>query len=600
MTFLATTALAEFWEPAEETLFLGTWCLRCSRRAEWANLRYRVLPCPWNDRKRFNEAAQHVDDVSERLLDHFVSWLNEVHGVSHSLRYWRILIGPWLLHHVHQMYDRYVHLRDAFDAVANLRTVVLDPAAFRTPRDANALAALGEDDLWNLQMVSQILAGLGHVHPVRAPRVAPADPVGVIVRPSVTARDRARAGLLRLSNAAVRWLLVRGHCRMALCEVHDFPRLPVVLRSGLRAMPLHVDVDLVVGAVGAADPQRTALAKLPTRDEFERILVGALPRNFPTLYLEGFAGARQHVLDRYPRYPHVIVSSVGWYYHEAFKFLAAEAAERGTRLVASQHGGGYGILRVNPHEVHEARLADRFIVWGWAEGTGPVHRNLPSPALSALLRRRPARPREGILFVANENFRYVYRLHSFPLGSQVDEWFDWQRRFLAALSPSLRAATTYREYPGDYDHGFGIRERITREFPEVRRQRGGRFEAAMFSSRLVVIDHCGTTLLQAMVAGVPTIAYWDPCRWESCDSAEPYLDALRYAGVLWDSPEAAAAKIAEVYGDVDAWWQASAVRDLRQRFAERFALARPDWCDHWLRALREEAVLAPGRVSWAG
>ena len=59
--FLATTALSEFWDPTEEMLCLGSWCLRYDRRAQWERLRYQVLPCPWDDRQRFYDAADFLD-----------------------------------------------------------------------------------------------------------------------------------------------------------------------------------------------------------------------------------------------------------------------------------------------------------------------------------------------------------------------------------------------------------------------------------------------------------------------------------------------------------------------------------------------------------
>src|SRR2546427_2927490 len=107
--FLATTALSEFWDKDQEILFLGSWCLRYDRRAEWESLKYQVMPCPWDDRKRFYDAAHYLDECGERILIQLTRYLNSVHGTSCSQRYWRILIGPWLIHYMHVAYDRYIH-----------------------------------------------------------------------------------------------------------------------------------------------------------------------------------------------------------------------------------------------------------------------------------------------------------------------------------------------------------------------------------------------------------------------------------------------------------------------------------------------------------
>ncbi|MBI3636429.1 MAG: transferase, partial [Candidatus Rokubacteria bacterium] len=131
--FLATTALTDFWDTKERIVFLGSWCTRCDRRSQWATFEYEVMPSPWDDRERFYTAAEYLDECGERLLGQLASYLNAVHGVSHSLRYWRIVIGPWLLSYLHAVYDRYVHLNEAFRRYGDLDTIVLDPASYRTP-----------------------------------------------------------------------------------------------------------------------------------------------------------------------------------------------------------------------------------------------------------------------------------------------------------------------------------------------------------------------------------------------------------------------------------------------------------------------------------
>src|SRR5437870_3002631 len=109
--FLATTALSEFWDDKEEILFLGSWCLRQDRRSSWSGLRHRVLPSPWDDRDRFYKAAGMLDACGEQMLSLLADRLNTLHGIQAPPRYWRILIGPWLVHHLHVAYDRFIHLQ---------------------------------------------------------------------------------------------------------------------------------------------------------------------------------------------------------------------------------------------------------------------------------------------------------------------------------------------------------------------------------------------------------------------------------------------------------------------------------------------------------
>jgi putative transferase (TIGR04331 family) len=94
----------------------------------------------------------------------------------------------------------------------------------------------------------------------------------------------------------------------------------------------------------------------------------------------------------------------------------------------------------------------------------------------------------------------------------------------------------------------------------------------------------------------PTIVFCDRGLWDFRDEAVPYFDRLRQAGILWDSPESAAAHTAKVY-DCSGWWNGHAVKGARAAFVERYALSDPDWTSAWTRALRRLVLDQPADSS---
>lgn len=606
--FLATTALSEFWDKTQEILFLGNWCLWGCQRAEWEGLQYKILPSPWDERERFYEAAQYVDQLYERLLRDLVAYLNTVHSVSYSHRYWRILLGPWLLHFVNQVYDRYIHLVEAFKFDPHLQTYVLEPPLFLGIRDAADMAALfaeDEGDVYNLQIISQILAGLGKSFPTHTIQVGngKCKAGGVPNRKWYKPKEIARWALHRVFERIGPVLVDLRVEGVVFCHMMGHPPLSLrslscLWRKGVKVIPfkMHTDVLPIEGGP-VFDQKRQELSTLPSRGEFERIFMQFLPNNFPTLYLEEFQEARARVLDRYGDFPSVICSSVGWYYDEEFKFFAAEAAERKrTRLLAVQHGGGYGQLRCFPYERHEIKLSDRFMAWGWGEEDNRIVRNLPNPMLSERCgsRFRKCPQPETILFVSETNPRYVYRLQTTQLATQLEAYTEWKCRFLAAVSQRLRSQITFRLHPAVSYYSSTLQIRIGCEWPEVQWDYWTPFSQLLGQTRIAIIDYCGGPLLEALAANVATVLFWDPKRWEMREEAQPYFEDLRKVGILWDSPESAAVKLTEIYDNVEAWWGSAAVQESRRGFAERYALTRTDWAKSWSQALKKELSLAEG------
>jgi SAM-dependent methyltransferase len=342
---------------------------------------------------------------------------------------------------------------------------------------------------------------------------------------------------------------------------------------------------------------RVGLAQLPSGDEFESLFVKSLPKNFPVLWMEGFDFARHALIKPENVLPSVIVSANAWYDNEVFKFFAAHAGECGSRLVIVQHGGGYGVYRESFDEVLEERMADTFLVWGWSSDKKGKYRDAPCLQTSPVLnvsRQRLLQPKAKSAFFSTDSTPYTQVFRSQPALDQWETYFDRQSRFFKSLPAKLHSQVLYRPYLRDF--GRGVQEALRTLAPSVEiedmKHGGGQSFQRLFGSRLCVIDHNATTFLYSLALNVPTILYWDPEAWKARTEAEPYFNDLRSVGILWDTPEAAAAQVAAVHDDPMRWWNSPPVQAARQRFASRYASTTDDWLSEWKALLLEEIKLS--------
>ena len=150
----------------------------------------------------------------------------------------------------------------------------------------------------------------------------------------------------------------------------------------------------------------------------------------------------------------------------------------------------------------------------------------------------------------------------------------------------MRSAITVRLHP--IDCGHNLRECLASRFDDVTVDDTSTFEHSLREARVAIVTSISTSLLELMAANVPTVMFWDRGRWEVRDEVVADLQTLRDIGVLWDAPEAAATKLAEVYEDAEAWWQGRMIQDARRAFVDRFALCQTDWRHQWTTALTDE------------
>lgn len=572
---LATTAITEFWNPADENLLLGPWCAPRGRR-DWEAFRHRLLPDPWTDLARFETAVDYCTEFSERLIGPLGRHLNAALKTTHGERYWRILVYPWLYYHLQEMYSHYAVLQDAFKLAPNLTATVMSPASYRTPKDAREHIDWSFDDPYSLQLFSQLLSGRGFPEKSYAWPASRRSPVG---------------GYKSLMKRAMSWALARvippsaGQVMLGDLNLSREENLRIMTGSRFRALSLWIDLPASLIPPPTLNDGRLGLPGIvEPRDDFERLYLQSLIHDLPSVYLEGHAVARAYALARLWRTPRVVMSSVGWHYLEGFKFAAAECAERGSILWGLQHGGGtYGILRQATAERMERAATDRYYVWGWASLDGdPKVRDIPFPLLARV--RRAGRG-DGLVIVSTHLYLHDIGLTRNDSNSRALDYLQRQTRLWNALPPNLKEYSRLRLHK---DTGWRHEERLRECCPDLRLDDTSvPFARRLGEARLMIIDFPTTTFQEALAADAPCLMTWNPADWKYRDSARPFFNRLKEVGLLFDEPEAAAAQAARVYDDPQAWWDEPARREVRRDFARHFAYRRDDWMDCWLREINE-------------
>lgn len=566
--FLATTALEDFWDTSKPMVFLGDWCLRQSRKPFWDKLDYKVIKSPLEDRQEFYRAYDYLTALYERILPQLSEKLNSIHGTDYSLNYWRITAGPWLMHYIHVLYDRYVSIKEAIEEYPGFATIGLAQEDFVIPADTYEFTTSSCEDAYNLQIYTDILSFLKKDCAVKglkgnscrqsgkkgtekfifkniAKTVMHSRPV-IVKHPYFTSR------LIELKM----FIKSAGRIGFDYSEVFDLPELLTdkKLRSGITKLEI-------------------------SDNEFEQLIAGRLAFYIPKSLLEGYSLINNKVKNRLPLKPKAILNSDSWVYDEGFKFWAADCAQRGTKIFVIQHGSIYGVASIWPLEEHELNISSKFYSWGWRWGRC-ANKVLPLPATKYIGNTDlGASSHEGILLTTNCFPRYLYRFQNFR-NYDNKEYFDWQRRFSAALSPQKRNKLRVRLYLNDYGcdcqkrwDGYGLAVILENwDIP---------FRESLKNCRIHVSDHLASTYLDGLVMNKPTIMYWDPKVFEVRFEAKPYFDELRSSGILFDTPEEAARAVEKAYNNVEGWWNDSSRQAARKRFCDLFGRVCPDAISQW-------------------
>jgi putative transferase (TIGR04331 family) len=573
--FLATTALEEFWDVTLPMVFLGEWCLLHGRREYWKSLNGHLLGSPYENAEKLEKEYNYVNELYEKILPILAVKLNTVHGKSFSHRYWRILLGPWLKWYLSVVYDRYLHLKKVVNEFQDFTTIGLSAESFVVPVDTLDFNCFISEDSYNLQLCTKILHALGHDSPTKKIGIRQ-NSLYHKLQGNSWKRQILSPVIQRVVGIAAklqRTILLRSSYFSKKLE------LQMVFRSAGRILPDWHKSGACMRYEYDGEKRHMLRGAELGEGEFELCLSTMLFADMPQCFVEGFNAVEEEASRRFPKRSNAIFSANSWYYDEPFKQWAAKSAEVGSLLLGTQHGGNYGVLKYMPSEIHETSIVDHYYSWGW-ELHNCHAKVIPMPASKLLGRNQigPDDTKTDVLWGATSVPRYLVTLPFLP--SYFQDYLNWQLRFARALPLQIVKSIRFRPHYEDYV--WDIIGRITNLIPNLRVESWAvPFESSLENCRLYVCDHLSTTFVEALAVNKPTILFWNPRANELRSEAQTYFDLLIDSGILFDTPELAAAAVAAVYYDVENWWNEPRRQDAIQKFCDRFARTSPDAISIW-------------------
>lgn len=578
-TCLVTTGVTDFWPRNDDAIvFLGPWCLRMTDDQSFASRHKNenIVPLPWQNPAEIQAAGEYCWRCYGETLSDLFPKLNEIHGVNFPLNYWRILIGPWLVLFIEILYSHYSRIKLAFDREKDIYTFVLpDQISLGPTENTNhyLMQAIRDESchFFHLKMISGILKFF-----------YPGKCVEKTLDPSKSVSSDRKRNIF--SNTPFR--LKPPSSDVVFYNVY-FGNGWQKLFLRLRALPVSIgemkesrEFLTLIGEKRVDHNKREKL-QLSSSVEFRRMLYHMLPETIPVNFIENFSfyqkAASASLSNKTPK---MIASSVEWLLNDGFKFYSAEAASRGSLLVEMQHGGGLGQFGFS--SVERISLEKNiFYSWGWTDDS-PKVKPLPDPRLS-LFQTKRRRGKGGMVFIGVAYPLYQYRFIHWPLPDHSEEYFHWKKIFFDYLRQDVRSEFVYR--PNALDR-YEERELLKEWIPRIPLDPRGSLADKLQRVKLAVIDYISTPLSEALIMNVPTICFWNENVFAVRSKAKPYFDELRKVGILFGSPQEAAAKVNEIYPDIESWWKHPDIQRARRSFCSQFALATEDWAKDWIQELK--------------
>lgn len=553
-------------------MLLGPWCTLTQENLRFLeNREYLLLPSPFPTISETMNAVENCNKLYEFFLVQITESLNKTHGINYPERYWRVLLGPWLIHFIGVLYERYRRIE------AELSCHIFDTAVL--PINKCILTSLNTNDFinmaamndyYNLQLFSVICR-----------EICPDNCYEIDLELPKTIKPMVRPNVKKKIWSCLESIFYSNSRPMLLADMyHITPTDQVGVYWDKRFKDLSIRYFAAIDYKLAYDTDcdlRNRLEFFGNGDKFSALLAKILPKAIPLSYIEHYESYSNMAEGFNIKKLEFFGSAVGWYGNESLKYLAAKSILNGTQLLDFQHGGGYGFSLSSVPE-HISLEKDIFFTWGWAlQDSSNKTIPLPSPHLSRLKDKYRPNVKNPILIVGTSMPPYHYRFDSALKPDDMPLYIENRNILIKELCYEVKSNLAFRPYR---DYGWRDMDSLKRH-DSIKIANEGSLIDWMMKSKMVIIDHPHTSFLEALTMNIPTILYWDHSIYVMRPEAEPYFQRLRDAGILYKDPQTAAVKVNEICHNPFKWWLSETVQQVRREFCERFALSSCDWKKEW-------------------
>jgi len=523
----------------------------------------RTEVCPIDE--RLNRHHQ-LSNLCSELLEDLTTYLNAMHNERLSAQTWKIRLGLWLHHFVDTVYERWLAVSDVESQFPSLKTELFptDPHAI-CPEQSFDFYPISQSAQWNHWVAGEIIRFNKQVEVLNSTRAhqwhggAPGNTKDRSIKSRL--RSSLRSSLLQIG-------LLSRHI-LATTYLPRKTELSLALR--MKSLPTIWSEPTVPRAQFNTELRNSVNFPKSVETSFNAFIRSIICSQVPRSMVEDYVAFSQRArTGLFARTPHTIFTANLHVTSDLFSLWMSIKKSQGTKIILAQHGGQYGqVAPPTRTEEHEISVASKYFTWGWKTNDLNV---VAAPAI-ALVDTPPssvgANLRNSLLLITDCTSRYARRPWSIDCDNA--HYLNNLFGFVQKLSSDERSALCVRLHHDHAKYDFSHSTRWLNRFPEINLDPGQSPLAPLRdTARLIVCTSLGTSELEQLAAGQPTLFLLDPKTHPVRASEQQVFSQLENAQVLFRDGGALASHIQKIWGDVDAWWSLDSVREAIHLYKEHF------------------------------
>ena len=567
---LVTTAIQDTWLIDEKIkrLFLTKACNLYSQKSVWEKLDHYNLKYHWEDRVKLKNDHDYLKDFYEIVLGYIGNHLNSIHNENHDINYWRIIIGPWLIHYISIIYDRWEMLRLTFSNDKIFSYVELDQSKI-IPLDFNHFIELIQSDEWNYQIYQRIIKS------VYKSKIKVKEKIKIktdVYIENNTSKNNFNIKILNILDSFLK--LINKEKQYFFFESYFKPFRLTKLNLSLFQLPRFYSKDFIYKCEAKINTDlRKIKINCESNIEFEKFFLNNIFKDIPIKYLEGYHKTK-FFIDQITFNPKVILTANAYWGNDNFKFWLAKK-KKNTKIIISCHGGSLPPLFDTFN--HEEDISDFYTYWFKSNQFNRI--NLPP---NKVFRKKKIK-NIYCSYLGFESPRYSYRITAAPITEGSLKVFDQSIDFYNLLNQNIQSKFKIRPYP---NVGWETSLRYRDVLGEEKLCFNTNYNDFLYNSKWIICSYSQTTFSEAMYSGIPTTLLYIPDLNETIEETQELIKILKEVKIIFTDSNEAAKHINKYWSNPNEWWDSKEVVNARKIFFKMAYDDKKSWNLNWVDFLK--------------
>nr|AAR37698.1 conserved hypothetical protein [uncultured marine bacterium 440] len=575
---LVTSLVEETFDSNSLNILLGDWCNPFNSSSELFK-HSEVFDYHWNDSKKMETDYSYLYSLHEKTIKHLTVQMNKIHQENQTERYWRIILGPWLISLISILWDRWESLRLVFEKLN------MDTCKHLNYETKNLIASdffefskLRSDHDWNHIIFSEIIK-FNYVSKIK---------VEIIEKKKKVSIGKYTANYHNYNNIKINYFikffdfLIKHFCRRSRIILYEsyfgfFNKILLSLSLGESPRSFSEFEKKIM----MPNPKKRDHIKLEfqAKNEFENFYKFFFFKLMPVSYLEGYKTllAKSKKINGDAE---IIFTASGHEGNDFFKIWTANQVRNGKKYIVCEHGGCW---ENNTYFGNLEKTADLFLTWN----RYGFKNSIQVPINIDLKKKKILKKNIGskILLLGNHCGLYCNRIQTGPLTGQILKDYQIWKICSQKLSPKIKENLIFRPHPHDI---WNLGKKYAMDFGEKYVTNKKQFEKDINRSKVIIDTSFQTTFYQIMKIGIPTIILFDRKILNMDPKLSKLLNLFIKNKIFFDSPYEASKHINEIWDNSLHWWNSKKVLEARNLFTEYCSIEKENNFAYWKKLLKNQ------------